>query len=248
MFENQSLAQPLHDAAPINGTTCLPGGIVEMQWGVGTTPTEWSNDGFLVILPYSPLVGDVYATWNTGVVPAGTYTLRARVHFGESTYEETRVVTVQHRSTTIDVGAWLPEVIGWAENGDTIFVQSGTYAANNLLLDETIQLLANGPVEFVANSIYPAVRIENSPFPATISGITIRSDGYYNTRYGITVDNSRLNLLSCKFIGIHGVEGGGLVASGASSTGRVTGWWSHSTSELGSFMRGWRAFISGMLW
>ena len=95
-------------------------------------------------------------------------------------------------------------------------MQSGTYSTDNLLLEETIQLLANGPVEFVANSVYPALRVENSPFPATIDGITFRSNGYYNTRYGITVANSRLNLENCKIVGIHGVEGAGLFASGDS--------------------------------
>lgn len=217
MFDNAPFSQPLHDIVSMVGTTCLPGATVSLSWRESGSNDEWSSAGVNSVRPYSPLVGDIYATWNTGVVPAGTYTLRAQVQFAEDSFEETINVTVQHRSTTVDDAGALLLAGAWAEMGDTIYVQGGTYSVNNLLLEGTVQLTAIEPVEFVASYTYPAIRVENDAYPATISGITIRSEGAtYNTRYGITVTNSRLTLKDCAFVGIHGEFGSALQLIGDS--------------------------------
>lgn len=101
MFENQSLAQPIHDIVSINGTTCLPGGNVTLSWRGAGSNDEWSSEGVSLVRPHSPLIGDIYARWNTGVAPAGTYDLRARVDIGGQIHEDFKTVSVEHRSTTV---------------------------------------------------------------------------------------------------------------------------------------------------
>jgi len=88
----------------ISGVVYFDGGI-DMEWGEGTAPTEWHTSGFVVPytpypLPYvnPPFPG--FASWDTRVVPSGTYTLRATATAGNG-YQEQKTVTIHVNHPTL---------------------------------------------------------------------------------------------------------------------------------------------------
>lgn len=195
----------------------------DVEWGAGSSPTQWGDFGITYLMSRTATVenGEV-ATWNTGVVPAGTYTLRIVAHYGQEIFETRHVVEVTHRSTTVMTSGGdfssIQAAINWAEVGDEILVSPGTYSGN-LVLKQTIQITGTASgVEIVGSGNNATVSATNHAFPATIANVTIRhpSGSSGNSERGVRLQDASLTMRKCV---IRDFESGSTDAAGIYATG-----------------------------
>jgi Right handed beta helix region/FlgD Ig-like domain len=173
-----------------------------VDWGAGSSPVSWSNNGVTYLRSRITAVQQSsIATWNTGIVPAGTYALRLTAHLGADNYRVTRIVSVRHRGTSVGQSQQFTSIqsaMNWAQMGDTIRVASGTYTGN-LTLKETVQLIGAPGAEIVGVGDNPVIIATNHQYPATVDSFTIRhqNPGSLNVAYGVRLVDSPIVLRNC---------------------------------------------------
>ena len=225
MFESQASNEPLHDFADIGGSTCLAGTLT-LEWGVGSSPTEWFDDGVTMFSTYVPLDGTTYARWNTGIAPTGTYTLRARVDLGGGTFvEQSRTVTVEHRSTVVSVtppGTFtsVQAAIAWAEAGDTVYVSEGESVAGNVQMKASVNLVGRGMgATLVGQGTGPTVDLNAASYygPCLIKGLTLtrQGAGSSNARAIYGGGSNGAVIVDCTIVGNSANEGSGALLLGS---------------------------------
>ncbi len=176
---------------------------LNVEWGMGTNPSEWFTEGVSVAYSSGGMNG-VLADWNTGVVESGTYKLRVTAEFGVGQMDQEEFeLSVQHRIATVSqTGGDFTTVqaaLNWAEPGDTVFV-SGTFSeqltiANNIVL----QGINNATVTSTANS--PLISVVDVPHTVSLRDITLEHSGSVTQGRGILCTNTNLELLGVTFRG-----------------------------------------------
>jgi hypothetical protein len=194
-----------------------------VYWGSGPTPSTWHRYGISYSIYHGSTVSHgTIGTWNTGVVPAGTYILRLIAYYGSSSYETRRQVTVTHRATVVAAGGSIRSAMEWAEVGDTIRVSEGVYGLSLSALDlkMSVQLMAaNGVVEIRPVSQVQLLTATDLKYPPIITGITFKrtEPAFAPASYCIFLDASALTLRNCKFDGMQAWYGAAVKAVGPSN-------------------------------
>lgn len=194
-----------------------------VYWGSGSTPTMWHRYGIDYSTAKTNLVSHAaFGTWNTGVVPSGTYILRLLAYYGSASYETKRQVTVTHRAidVTVEGSTSIRSAMNWAEPGDTIRV-SGAHTVSILPVDLkiSVQLMADGAAEINPTSSVEILRATDLKYPPTITGINFRrtAAAFSPASYCIHLDASALKLRNCTFDGQQASYGSAIEATGASN-------------------------------
>ncbi|MCH7549546.1 MAG: right-handed parallel beta-helix repeat-containing protein, partial [Candidatus Krumholzibacteriota bacterium] len=221
-FDQPAVGETISDVASIDGSIHALNEIrgynpqfsselsnVRVEWGVGTNPVVWQSEGISVLCATCPVNNAAIATWNTGVVPSGTYTLRIVADYGPDSFEVAREVEVLHRSAGVGVMEQFTTIqaaLDWAQMGDILLVSAGTYV-ENVLLKETVQLVGLGNPEIVGATGAPVILAQDHVYPATVDGFTIRNP----LGSGIRVENSPIRVVNCDIRDCRDIFGGGVV-------------------------------------
>ncbi len=216
--------QPVSDILDIRGTLHYADSVV-VEFGLGASPMIWSRKGTSPTSE-SHVYASTIGTWNTGVVPAGDYSIRVKTHYGNQVFEQSRTVVVTHRTAVVaSTGGDFTSIqsaLNWAAMGDTVRVSSDQqyYLTSPIMMKETVQLLAAigqqpeiwGPT---GGTPGPTLKIENHEFPCTIEGFVIRHNyfpglGGSNAEPGAWIDSASPIFRNCIFTGNSADYGGGV--------------------------------------
>ncbi len=228
-----ALTSPNEDAE-VSDVVYLVGTIhyadqVIMEYGAGVSPANWSTNGFSA--PEAlPVLESTIGSWNTGVVPEGTYTVRVRTITPDDEYEAMRTVHVTHKRITVAPSGGdyttMQNAITAAEMGDTIFVQMGSTARyESITMRPTIRLVAvGGPVlDVFGDSGEPTITVSDDPYPCYIEGFTFRhshwppqTGGGNSAEHGALITNASPIFKNCTFKANVANYGGGVRIQGTS--------------------------------
>ncbi len=153
---------------------------VVLEWGAGDNPGSWSEAGMSTA--EIPMVQSTIGRWNTGVVPAGTYTIRVRSYYAGFYSEALRTVTVTHQSISVAQSggnfSTIQEGVDFAAVGDTVRVamSSGAYPQGSITMKSGVILIATGgPIRDVfGDDGTPTITITDHDWPCYVEGFTFR--------------------------------------------------------------------------
>ena len=184
---------------------------IVVEWAEAQSPSTWSDYGISLTCGACPVDESEVATWNTGVVPAGDYTLRVVATYGQDTFTSTRAVTVTHKSIAVDLNASggitsIQAGIDSSEMGDTILVfppgGTGQYD-EDVVMKETVHLVGvGGAVPIVGTGTTgssSAVTIKDHDYPCVIDGFDISHEdgGSQYTGRGVFIENASPIVSNC---------------------------------------------------
>jgi Tol biopolymer transport system component len=182
-----------------------------VRWGRGARPANWSNYGIDLRYgcpehdPSCPIVNDTLATWNTGVVESGIYTLRLVASDGVDSNVVYRLVTVAHRSYTVKAGGsgdftTIQAAMAAAQMGDTVKVYAGEYTGT-VDMKETVVLIGVEDGVRVKGGDAPGLRIFDHDYPCRVDRVCIRNTQYLPQTRGIWIDDASPVIRDCEISG-----------------------------------------------
>src|SRR5262249_22745892 len=152
-----------------------------VEWGVGDIPQSWKSDGIVkLIAPSQNLSASSapLATWNTGTIPSGSYSLRVRVTDGTDenviervvkvTHERREVATTGHQFTSIQAA------LNASAAGDTVVVYPGTYA-ERITLKSSVSLVGSSGAIIAPTAAGYAISASGLTAPTQLAELEVRA-------------------------------------------------------------------------
>jgi hypothetical protein len=230
---NPSASSPqIFGLAPIEGSVDseyivngigVPLDSFTVEWGEGVSPSVWYKNGVAQTCRSCAITDDSLATWNTGMLQAGQYTVRISAYYGAEVYWINRDVEVIHRSEMVEHGNpnafdTIQEGIEWAEMGDTLYVY-GTRYDENIAVHKTVYIQAVEPdIEIGGIGDNPVITITGHDYPCYIDGFKIQHENAsgYSNGHGIKIDNASPVISNCKITNNVSIVGAGAKVEGDS--------------------------------
>jgi hypothetical protein len=119
-----------------------------IEFGIGTNPTSWNTTGIaLTNNGQSEVINDSLATWNTGQIPDGTYTLRLTVTGGGLTGIDRRVVIVNKQAAPFYIradGTVDPPTAPVSRNGDAYTLTDDMFCDGDGIIVQKDNIILDG--------------------------------------------------------------------------------------------------------
>ena len=165
-----------------------------IEFGNGTNPSNWMTAGInLLDNGQSEVFDDTLATWNTGLVSAGTYTLRLTVSGGGLTGIDRRVITVNNQAAPIHIrqdGTVDPPTASISRNGDTYTLTDNIICDGDGIIIEKDNLILDGAGHTVQGTGSGTGIYVFGRHNVTIENIIVKSK-----QYGIYLEQSSGNVI-----------------------------------------------------
>ncbi len=193
-----------------------------VRWGAGLNPSAWSSQG--MVQPAGNIVElDGLASWNTGVVATGWYTLKLSASDGVDSNVVVRPVYVRHRRLNVDDGGGsgiyttIQSALSAAAEGDTVYVEAGTYTGPVDLRSSVHVIAAASGVTVTHGGNGFAMRAIDLEWPTRVVGMTITHPTFTSSYGGISIDDSKVTFDDCRIEDVWaGGIGGGARIGGTS--------------------------------